>query len=282
MGSNNSVSETAAVAGYGYSWGKWGLGLGVTFQQTKTASDLTAYDSSGNPIATGLEVKARTVQYRLPVAYQLDDRLSLGATITLTYYHQDLDLKGSDPYVVSPARTKLGLSLGALYSATNRLRLGSWLKLPMVIYEPLRFSTTLSSALVSYSEDMELKSPWILATGAQYLASPSWQLYLEGDVIGATPHGYLLAYNSFNSAVTDATLIDKGRKIVLEPHWGTRIGLTKKVRMHLGGYYETSRWEDLPGRLHSTGGISYDTPIFEFIAGLDVAKKYTQLVFTFR
>ena len=106
-------------------------------------------------------------------------------------------------------------------------------------------------------------------------------LFAETDVIGPTSNGYLFSYSNF----TDATLPErreKGRSIFIEPHVGARLRLSNRLRAHLGSYFENARWQDAYGRVHGTLGLSYSLWGLDWIAGVDSAKDYTQLFFTFR
>jgi hypothetical protein len=155
--------------------------------------------------------------------------------------------------------------------------------LPRTLYENLAFDSVVSSTSISYQEELALHYPLIWATGGRYALSNDWTLFVEGDLIGVTQHGYLLSYNTLSTAFGGRSLQEKGRNVAVEPHWGARYQFTEKATAHFGGYYESSRWAGLPGLLHTSGGISYKFgELVEVIGGLDVAKNSTQFVFTFR
>jgi hypothetical protein len=98
-----------------------------------------------------------------------------------------------------------------------------------------------------------------------------------------TGSGYLFSYNSLSAAINDSALTPKGRNIALEPHAGYRLPLKGKFKLHLGSYFEAPRTQGVSGRLHGTGGVSFELFNFvEIIGGVDFASQYQQVIFSFR
>ncbi|MGZ3651963.1 MAG: hypothetical protein ACXVB9_10980 [Bdellovibrionota bacterium] len=285
MKSSTDLTETSGVIGVSYTNGKVGAGMAFARQIDSADTNLTLFDDAGLPKTVKVSNHATYMQIRAPLAYQLSEALSVGAGLSLSSHGQEYSIASSAQQPDSDSsRLTLGLSLGALYSYSPRLRFGTWIWFPTTLYETVNLSVTSLATTVNYREDMALYYPWVWAIGAQITNGDSNLLFAELDVIGASSNAYLLSYDTLSAALNDSALTPKGRHLVVEPHMGSRWRIGGDgTRIHAGAYYETSRWEGLPGRLHGTGGVSFEAfHIAEVIGGIDVAQKYQQLIFTFR
>ena len=278
------ATESVGVGGAGYSTGKFGIGASASFQTANFTADLSILDSGGNTQTTSLNTKAKTNQYRIPIGFMIRPGFSLGVTVALVTHQQEIGFASSSTNLTSAkSNTVVALTAGALYDLNPDFSIGSWVRFPKTLLEPVSFDSTILSTNISYSETFALHYPLIWATGARYAFNPRWTVFGETDLIGTTGDGYLLTYNTLSSQLGDLRLKPKGRYAVLEPHWGLRYHFTEKATLHFGGYFETSRWQNVAGLLHTAGGLSYKFENFlEVIAGLDVTKSSTQIVFTFR
>ncbi len=284
MASGNAVTEYVTDGGIAFSAGNFGFGASYLLQQDTVSGPISIYDDNGAPFKTKRSAKASLQQISVPLALRISPRWSVGITPIFLSHRQSLGIDAStDKTANDPSSTAFGLTLGALYSASKRAHVGSWLRIPTTLYERMSFSANVASTSIAYDEKFALRYPWIWALGFAYDASRDTSLFLENDLIGTSDQGYLLSYDTLSSAVGDKNLVPKGRHVTAEPHWGLRERLSSRYTLHLGGYYESSRWEGYSGRLHTTAGLSAKVAGFlEVIAGADVAPKFTQLLFTFR
>lgn len=280
---NNGAVESSAVGGLAYSTGKLGIGLSFIWRHSNVDSPTTIYEDFGKKLSTRLYGDVYNTQFRLPVAYHFASGESIGITFVVNHQFEELSI--SSPVNVlqtQPSATQLRITVGGLLPLSPDFRLGSWFRLPANLADYIAVSSP-TSGFLSYREDFSQHGPWIWAIGGAYQASPTWSLYAENDTIGPTRQGYLFSYSVFTVDPSSTALTEKGRSIVFEPHLGARHKVNEKLRIHMGSYFENSRWEKVVGRVHGTGGISYQIGNFlEVIAGADVARRFTQVFFTFR
>jgi hypothetical protein len=276
--------ESAGVIGVSYTTGKLGTGLAFAMDQDDVDSQMTLFDDAGLPKKVSVSDTARRIQFRVPLGWQVSDALSFGVGLSLTRHSQDLSINGSNVQPDSVASSFVpGISFGVLYKDSDRLRLGSWFRLPTTMYETLRISSASLATRVDYLEDLALHYPWIWALGGQLALGESDLGFAELDVIGRTRNAYLYSYNTLSSSVNDTNLTPKGRNLAVEPHLGYRHRLGSDVRLHTGAYYAPSRIDGVPGYLHGTAGVSVNAfKIAEVIGGVDYAKNTLQIIFTFR
>jgi hypothetical protein len=284
MAAANTVSEYVTDGGFALSSGSFGFGVSFLQQKDSVDGSITLFDGNNAPFKSKMSAEATLQQISVPVALELNKYWSIGVAPTFLSHRQSLGIdKATDKTTNNPSSSAFGLTFGTLFQPSRKFRLGSWFRIPTSLYEHLGFSATVGSTSVAYEEDFALHFPWIWATGLAYNLGRSTSLFLETDVIGPTYQGYLLSYDTLSSAVGDRNLVQKGKSVTAEPHWGFKSGLSRKFTLHAGGYYEASRWAGLGGRLHTTGGLSVKLAEWlEVIGGVDVAPKFTQVIFTIR
>jgi hypothetical protein len=280
---NYGAVDSSAVGGAAYSTGKFGGGFSIVWRRANVDSPTMITEDSGKRISTRLYGNTYLTQFRIPLAYHFESGASVGITLVFNHQHEELNLADSAQVLqTQPSTNKLRIALGGLYPASPDLRLGSWFRIPVSLANYVAFASP-ATGFISYKEDFTQHAPWIWGVGGAYQASRSWTLYAENDLIGPTPEGYLFSYAIFTADSSSKALIEKGRSIAFEPHIGARHQINQKLHLHMGGYYENARWENISGRVHATGGVSYQIGNFvEVIAGADVARRFTQLFFTFR
>ncbi len=282
----NLGDETESNGGIGYSTGKIGLAASMSWQKDSYDGALTIFDDSGLPLRTQITSTASLQQFNLPLGFLVSPRLSFGITPSLLYHKQELRITGSTEATASnPSSQGFGLKIGSLYRHDEKLRFGTWLQLSSTLYERQRFIAQVEATRINYLEDFALHFPWVWSLGAAFETTRNFIFYLENDLIGATQDGHTLTYDSLSTAgdTADRKLPVKGKSVVAQPHWGMRKLLFNRFTLHFGGYYETSRWEGNSGRLHTSAGISYKIGDWlEVIGGLDVARRFTHVFFTFR
>lgn len=286
MKSGNDISETTAVAGFGYSWQKFGTGIAFLYKKDSVTSDLTIFDDSASSQKTKTQTHASSLQVRVPFSHVITPELSLGMAVSVLNHKQNLNIESAASGVTPTGDTKIGLSFGAMVSLPPNFQFGSWVRLPRTLSEHLEFKSTVPGTTVNYSEDLDLHYPWIWANGLKWTATNSATFFLEGDLVGLTEKGFLLSYDSLSASVGEKGLTEKGRSITFEPHAGARFNVSGdgKLKLHLGSFYEPSRSQGFSGRTHYSGGISYilGHDFCEILAGVDLAKNLSQILFTIR
>ncbi|HEY8278201.1 MAG TPA: hypothetical protein VIH99_01170 [Bdellovibrionota bacterium] len=279
---NSGAAESYAAGGIGYSPGSWGAAIAFNWKHSDVDSPTTITDSAGANLNTRLYGDAYIMSLRLPMAVHLGNGVSIGMTISLNSQYQSLSLLDTAEVVkTSDHDESLRFSLGTLIPLSEKVRLGSWFRFPFSFEDDIQFSRS-STGAVTYREAFSLHSPWIWALGAAVSSVPHWFFYAENDLVGPTTGGYLFSYRTFSSSTAAAPPREKGRSVVFEPHLGARYSIDDRWTLHLGSYYENSRWESVRARVHGTTGISRKVGNFELIAGIDAARSYSQIFFTFR
>lgn len=277
-------SIQSGILGAGYSTGDFGFGAGVSADVDKADAVSSVIDADGNVQRLRAQERTSSFQVHVPFGVAVTTALSLGAALTVSHTRQLIAEADNDgPADNAVSGYSLGVSLGALYTYSPRLRFGTWYRFPTHLYDTLHLTTSPPATVVNYKEDFAFHNPWLWALGAQIGLGEENRLYLELDVIGSTRDAFLYSFTTFSAAPNETRLRRKGRDIVLEPHVGFRTPLGRGFRLHTGSYYENTRVDDAANRLHGTVGIS--AAVFdklEIIGGVDVSRNYQQLIFTFR
>ena len=287
MKGTNDVTEAQFMGGFGWAGEKFGAGFSFSGRREQVGAQVSLIDDQGFSRNLPLQTSATILELHLPLAYRVDPSLSVGISLNGSFYSQSLAVNGAPAFAGSgDGELRLGFSVGAIKTINEKVRLGSWWKSPTTSYDSVQFVTQAFSNQLTYNEDLALHFPWIWATGISFAP---WEdartFFLDLDLIGNTFAGTQLTYDTFVSAVGDKGTRFKGRSVVIEPRLGYRMPWHEQSQgtLLLGTYYETSRWEDLSGRLHLTGGVSYKVLSWlELMGGLDVAKDFFQLFVTFR
>ena len=283
-GDRTNRNESVGILGLGYSTGRFGFGGAVAARVENVDGDLTVTDAAGTSQTLRAHDRIATLQVRLPFAYQLTTALSLGATVSFNHRREYISEIGNDePSDTAVSGLSVGLTLGAQYAYSPRLRFGTWFRFPTHLYESVLLTTKAPAPVINYREDVGLHNPWIWALGTQVSVGEASQLYGEADFIGATRDAFQYAFTRYTAEQSADGLRRKGRRVAVEPHLGYRTSLGKSFRLHLGTFYETSRSDGIAARVHGSAGVSFEVfKLFDLIVGIDVARKYSQLILTFR
>ena len=283
MRDSNDVQQTDFSGGFGISHGHFGYGASYMQENYQVSSAIAVYDDSGLPVYSRADVTAHYSQIRIPLAFMLGENLSLGIAPSLSLHSQELTLAGTNAIPSATNSSKFSLSAGAIYKISPQLRVGTWISPPKTLFETVKFSGTSFSTTVHYNEDVALHYPFIWAAGIEYTITPRLTLYGENDVIGTTTKGFLLSYNTMSSAINERALTTKGHHLTMEPRLGTRYIWGPKATISAGTYLEKYRIDSDFGREHLTLGYAYKLANWlETIGGIDVAKGYAKLMFSFR
>ena len=282
------AKEARFMFGAGFSRENWGYGFSITSRKDQSGSALPVHDRNGNPGTTSLAMKNSLSLFNLAAGHKLTSRLFAGVGLTAMFFDQDLGL--SSPAAINSGRRgafpALAVTIGVIDAGSKSFRAGSWLRTSLVFHNKVRLASGSFSQPVDYRENMAVRLPWMLASGISYMPwADARTIFFDVNVIGNTPAGYQLTDDAFAGVLSDRRLRSKGRTVSLEPRLGYRTPWSAKSRVTLltGGYYETGRWDGLPGRLHFTGGAALRTFTWlELMGGFDVAKNFFQLFLTFR
>lgn len=288
MKAKNDVSEASYMGGISYSWTKFGIGLSINGRNDTVRSQASLLDDQGKTQVLSLADSSTRVEVRLPIAFGIAPKWTVGVGFTTLFYKDTIDLPGATAAKVTQIEKfpSLSLTVGVIYAASQMWKFGSWIKTPQIYYENVKIHVDTFGNTLDYQEDVALRVPWIWSTGARWSPGPrGMHLFFDVDVIGATQNGYLLTYDTFAGAIGERGLTAKGRNIAVEPHVGWSAPWTASSRgtYLLGSYYENGRTQAINGRVHGTAGIAYDLKNWvEGLVGIDFARDFFQVLLTVR
>jgi hypothetical protein len=289
--SSNSVYEGNYSGGMGWNHGDWGIAIAFIEKQSETDSSVSVTDSRGLTQNFPLVATSTSLDVRIPLSYRINPRLSLGFALSATFWNQGLAGGNGSRAVVTRQSSPIRwvARLGGIYHEPNsNWSYGSWFKMPATRYTHITFDTLADSNSLHYDEDIALHDPWVWALGSRWTPwSDERALMADFRMIGPTPMGYQLTYDTFAAAFGESRLHTKGRTLAYEPRLGyqmpTHFKEGRKSLLMMGTFYEGARSDGPSGRIHFTGGLSYEIfSGFEVMIGGDVAKNFTQLFLTFR
>ena len=276
VNSNNSRQTTSMLA-VAYSTDQWGLGFSLTRVSRRIVASANFTDASGNVSNFDSITHASDYQFNLPFSYRINSRLNIGVTLLATTYSAETDVSG----VTSSSFTNhsglpfgFGLALGAIYSLNKDAHVGSWFRTRLTDTYDASISVVNGGSTYSYNESADLNQPFLWAVGGSWAPWSTKATFLfDLNLIGTTPGGYEITYQSFSSDNGDAdpTLTAKGRRLVVDPRFGMRLPVPhlEDATLSLGTYYESSRWQGTKGFLHATGGFAYKFPKFKFLCSTE-------------
>ncbi len=284
----DAVRESRYMFGAGFSRTNWGYGFSFTGRKDSANSDVSTYDQNGNPETARLTTTNSLSMFNFAAGRKIGPQIFAGAGFTTMRFDQSLALE--NPVAVASNKPRsfpgLGVSIGAINNISKRIRAGSWFRTSLVAHNNVKIAVRPVLTPVDYSENMALTMPWMLANGISYMPwADARTFFFDINLIGNTPGGYQLTNDTFASLLSDRRLRAKGRAVSVEPRLGYRTPwpTNSKLTFLAGSYYEGSRWDGLPGRIHLTGGAAYKTfKWLELMGGVDVAKNFFQLFLTFR
>lgn len=250
------------IAAYGVS------GLGVDYRGTSI--NQTSFYGPGAPLAAGADTQLQIMKFAPSIAFQPNDKFSVGLAVQIDYSSLDLGRGSSFNY-------GLGVQLGAIYKLTDMISVGatyispqevnhkkvlsfdgqnfSDLKLESpqqvgigVAVEPIKDCLLLEAngrwvnwANATGYDDFDWKDQWVLALGAQY--KPMKQLALRiGYNYGDNP---VRQHNNFNGAFLPSNTVNVQGTPIPRYYYETFriIGFPAIVKQHItfGFGYEVSK-----------------------------------------
>ncbi|MBC7693527.1 MAG: hypothetical protein H7222_17305 [Methylotenera sp.] len=282
---SKDISEQNFMGGIGWGGEQWGIGLSFTGRNTRVIGTTAVQSSGGTRQVFATTARANSLQFNLPVSYRVSSHLSVGASLIVSSFSENLSADPSAGTFISSNndRPRVGVSVGFIESLNANWRVGSWFRSAIANRTQLSVDSDAVSPPVHSQEEFLVNNPWILATGASWMPwADSRTLLFDVDVIGKTSQGDLLGYYAPQSG---GNLTPKGRRITFEPRLGYRMPYAHEARgtIHTGLYYEPSRRPEFGGRVHVTGGLSYHVLSWlELMAGADVSRDFFQFFLTFR
>ena len=289
MKDKNDITESVYMGGFAIVGEKFGMGLAATGRVDSVHSKTILIDENESQKYVDLNSSATTITVNIPMSWRISSKLSFGVSIMALYYKETFEASTGE----SSSTTRLypiprpAFTVGAIYQPNPNFRFGSWMRTPLIEYSRLAISFHSLSNRIDYQEDLALVTPWMWSSGVAYMpfGLGSCVLSFDINIIGTTPDGYLLGYDTFTAAVNDSTLKDKGHSIALEPRLGFKTPLWKGARTSLltGTFLEAARTESERSRVHVTGGVAQKLgDIFEFLAGVDVSRNFFSFYISFR
>lgn len=294
MKTSSEVDQTLYMGGIGLNGKKWGWAASLTGVSVSMKTKGQVVDDSDRTQNVTAKDTNYTILLNVPVAYRLTKTLSVGASLFSLYYYEALQVEGAPKSSTKPIETfpPIGFRFGYLWAPSKNFRMGSWARTAITEYVTQDITVSQFSTQIQITEQLGLHDPWIIANGISIMPwADDRTVLMDLDIIGTTSNGYLRTLDTFANATKNTGFRQKGRQVALEPHlaWRSPFSNHSKFWYFLGTYYENSRWDGLPGRIHGTFGLSYKIKLLrsligdiEMIVGGDVAKNYFDLQFSFR
>jgi hypothetical protein len=247
----------------------WALSLGYI---VSTEED-QLYDPATAPFDTAqLAIRTREL-YASAARTLFNNRLSIGASLILGQAYDAVNFSSSTRLDHSYYSYSVGGTLGASWKLPipHRVILGLSYKLPMnySIETPAGYTNEFPGFFQSVS------NPSRLGLGLGWIPNRFLRADFSTFIIGSTPGVALLRDDS----------ISLGESSTIQPRIGFAYYFADykelKATAFLGSYYEVSRIQGLPNRLHATTGIEVKPWIFSLGLGLDTSRNFENYIFSF-
>lgn len=241
---------TANVYPYGFSFGWW-----------TPHEEGQSYRLAPTDLPKRLEVQVREFQLSGARVFG-NNRWSVGAALIFGQAQHSVGEATSNSF-------RLGGSIGVMYRFANRWLLGASYATPMEYKgDPER---QISGAPVDFFQPV--KSPARIAIGSGWIPNRFFQLGMGMYFLGTTEDTALLSNQA--KAV--------GARISAQPRIGTDYLFAEfkelQARAGVGSYFEFSRTEGEPGRLHATAAVEVAIWVVGFGWGIDKAEAYTNFIY---
>gem|GEM_PF-1711357 len=299
MKAGNDVSDSTFMAGVAYATKKIGIGFSFLRRRTHVSAIGTFSDDvAGGQVQFQTSTNSTLYQLNMPVSAKFNKSLDVGVTLSALFSSIQTEVSGASSSAANspqqPGAT-FGLTAGAIYRLDQQHIIGAWLRSPLTYYLNQNLVTQSAFTRFNYSESMALHQPLLVALGGGWTPWKNKKMgaFMDLNIVGTTQDGYLLTYDNFASAEESSRLVHKGRWVVVDPRLGLRLPLfggDSNQTLSLGSYYESSRWQGIPGLFHATAGFAWKFPRFQFLifdgvelmVGGDYAQGYSSFFFTYR
>ena len=238
----------------------WGLSLGYVTPYTEGA----IYSPASSP-SNGLELEVQIRELHLGIARSfMENRFSLGVDMILGRAYELVNPLLDPTQGGSTHSYAVGGTAGAVYKLPDRLLLGLSFSMPMHYAGDTSGQAT--SALPGFLKPVEV--PGRVGLGLGWIPNRYFRADLTTFLIGNTPNTALIRDES--STV--------GNRATVQPHFGMAYNFSDfrefKATMFLGSYYEVSRIQGAPNRMHATWGVEIHPWLLTIGWGMDTADSY--------
>lgn len=232
--------------------GDWGYALAYYTPNFEGGT----YQSQNTGQASEYEVSLK--QLRFSVAHSLmDKKLSVGASIELNHAIRNV---GELEY----GATDFSYRLGAIYHIRNHFLIGASYSPPQEIGNSIIGSG--SPDLPGFAQP--IRTPMLLNVGAGWIPNRFFDAGFSILLVGSTKDTALLRDQN----------LTVGEGLTLQPRLGASYIIGQfdhlKISAAMGTYYETSRVEGEPNRLHFTSALQVNPWFVNLGAGVDRATNY--------
>ncbi|HCM39214.1 MAG: hypothetical protein A2070_01535 [Bdellovibrionales bacterium GWC1_52_8] len=256
---NPTQSNNFGVALSPYPWG-FSLGYSTPFSEGQFYKTQT-----GTTVLMELEIQ----EYRAALARVfMENRLAVGVSLgfgraTAKFSPED------DLFIWQNNAWSFAPSLGAMYQFSNRLLLGLSYRFPV------RYDGTIGAKTPGLADYFQpFITPGRLGLGLGWIPNRFFRTDFSLFVIGPTPEAGFLS-NQVRTV---------GGATTLQPRLGAAYDFLEfkdfRATAFAGSYYEVSRIQDTPNRLHLTMGVETHPWIFTIGTGADFAWQYRNFLVT--
>ena len=233
----------------------WGFSLGWFTPQQESQN----YTIAGGP-PVFLETLTRLFAVSAARVFS-NNRFSIGASLLFG--------QGEETVASSTVSSfAFGANLGAMYRLDSKWLIGASYGTSMRYAGDPNLNP--SDGPAAFYQPIE--SPWRVALGAGYVPNRFFRFGFGFYGLGPLQDAALLSNQN-------ATV---GKRFTLSPRMGTDYLIAEfkefRARAGAGTYFETSRTEGAPSRLHATGGIDFKVWIFDIGWGIDYAFDYRNYI----
>lgn len=260
---NSNEMEDRTISSTKTTYSQWGLTVtpndwGYALAYYVPSAEEGRYISPNNGGEADYEVRLR--QFRLSASRLLmKKRLSLGASVELNHATRSLSEE-------SHTAAKLSYKVGAMYHVRNHYVVGASFSPGLEIGG--RASST-HPDLPGF--DQPIRTPPYLNIGAGWIPNRYFRLGFAVVAVGKTRDTALLRDQS----------IATGTRNTLQPRVGASYIMAQyqhlKITAAAGLYYERSRNQGQPNRIHTTAAVNINPWFVNLGVGVDRAHKYNNL-----
>jgi hypothetical protein len=265
----NTIHDTnIQKSGDQYDSSQWGLavspppwGFGVSYYSPASQSGRYQSPVTGDVVNTEVSVK----ELRLTAARAFfNSRLSIGFSLQLMKAVREIG--GYDDN-----HTATGMQLGVLYRLKDHIILGASFE-PQTTIDPAGYSAT-QAELPGFNH--AIISPSILAFGFGWIPN---RFFRAGASL------YLVAPTDNTAILYDQTQ-SEGQRFSLQPRLGASYVVAEysnfKIEWAAGTYYENSRIDREPSRMHFTTGLEVNPYFINTGVGFDLSRNYKNVMVSF-
>lgn len=204
------------------------------------------------------EYEASLKQVRLAVSHLVSKKLSVGFGLD---FYRALRNIGEDKY----SSMDLNYKIGAIYHVRKHILVAATFSPEQEIGNSVLSSG--GAEMPGFAKPIQI--PLVLTVGLGWIPNRFFTTGFSMSAVGATRNTGLLRDQN----------ITVGNRVTLQPKIGASYVIGQydnlKIQASVGTYYETSRVDGEPNRLHGTGALSVNPYFANLGIGLDKATRFT-------